>query len=790
MATLLKPLAGAARLLLALLAGVIVVGSFAWVLSRPLRSEGIRPGQVALRVLHWGDKNEDAIVAQLCREFEAQNPDIKIVRINLGQAAHVATKLQTMIAAGDAPEVFYLEAERVADLASKGVLQELDSFVERDRAAGAPDALDLADFFPAVLDAFRWNEAEHRVGSGALVGLGKDFTTVGFYYNKDLFDRADVPYPNPEGWTWDEFHDACRRIGALPDCYGADFVTWEVMVRIFLFTHGRDFASPGYQEFFFRDPTVIAAVEKLQGWFEEGRTLLSAKTQLETGLEPFLAGNIGLAGPFGRWKVPTYRTIDKFRWDFAPLPLAPGQPPVNAALTVAWAMGARNQHPEQSWRLMKFLLGPRGQEVVCNTGLAIPARRSIAYGPCFRSPEAPESDDVYLRAAEVARFIEWPAGQEYRTQLRIHTEEIFKLGKPAAAALAAAERDWQANRTPSTFKARYARVEWRWLTLIAGAALAAALLAGLAVWWRGRLGRLARREELVGMAMVSPWVIGFAIFTAWPVAMSLALAFTRWSALLTLDQAESVGFDNFTELFGYDTKFRRALLITAWYALLAVPTSQIAALVAALLVCPDFRGVGVFRAIWYLPSVLAGVGMAIMWKWVFHHEHGLLNLLLAPVAGWFGATPPAWFELDAETWGVPAFALLNLWVLGGTMMIYLAGLKGIPRDLYEAADIDGAVGWRKFRNVTLPMLSPVIFFNTIMALIASFQIFTQVYIMTGGGPGTATHFYVFYLYDTAFNLHQMGYASAMAWVLLLIVLALTLSIMRGSQRYVYYEALK
>ena len=139
---------------------------------------------------------------------------------------------------------------------------------------------------------------------------------------------------------------------------------------------------------------------------------------------------------------------------------------------------------------------------------------------------------------------------------------------------------------------------------------------------------------------------------------------------------------------------------------------------------------------------------------------------------------------------MPAFANINLWVIGGTMMIYLAGLKGIPKDLYEAAEIDGATGLRRFRNVTLPMLSPVIFFNTIMAIIASFQIFTQVYVMTGGGPGTATQFYVFYLYKNAFDLGAMGYASAMAWLLLLIVLGLTLLIMRGSQRFVYYEALK
>jgi len=151
---------------------------------------------------------------------------------------------------------------------------------------------------------------------------------------------------------------------------------------------------------------------------------------------------------------------------------------------------------------------------------------------------------------------------------------------------------------------------------------------------------------------------------------------------------------------------------------------------------------------------------------------------------------PAWFEKDANRWGVPAFAIVNLWAIGGTMMIYLAGLKGIPKDMYEAAAIDGAVGWRRFRHVTLPMLSPVLFFNFIIAIIASFQVFTQAFVMTGGGPGDATRFYVVYLYNQAFDFHEMGYASAMAWLLLLIVLVLTLAVMKGTKRFVYYEGLK
>ena len=217
---------------------------------------------------------------------------------------------------------------------------------------------------------------------------------------------------------------------------------------------------------------------------------------------------------------------------------------------------------------------------------------------------------------------------------------------------------------------------------------------------------------------------------------------------------------------------------------------SVVALGAAMLMNNEIPGISIFRAAWYLPSVLAGVAVAILWRWVFHHEYGMLNVFLSPVLDLFGYQAPRWFERDAQTWGVPAFVIMSFWTVGGSMMIYLAGLKGIPKDLYEACSIDGARWVGRLRNVTLPMLSPVIFFNVIMALIASFQMFTQAFVMTGGGPGDATRFYVLYLYNHAFDFHEMGYASAMAWLLLVIILVLTLVIMRGSRRFVYYEALR
>jgi multiple sugar transport system permease protein len=794
----LKHLSRLARLSLRAAAIAVTAFSFIWVGTRPLRSEPRQAGQVTLTVLHWGDKEEDRIVADLVAAFERENPHIRVIRTNTGSPAQLATKLQTMLASGDPPDLFYLPFEKVAAIGSLDVLENLDPYIERDRAAGLPDAPDLEDFFPATLAAFRYDPATGRVGTGPLVGLPKDFTCVGFYYNKKLFDQAGLPYPPREGWTWDEFIAAARAIGRLQNCYGAEFVTWESIIRIYLYTHGLDVASPGFHSFRLTEPHVVAAIEKLRDWFfnDEPRTLLSAKTQLETGQAPFLSGRIGLAGPFGRWQVPLCRTITDFDWDFAPLPHADGQPPCNGVLTVAWAMAKRSQHKEHAWRLMKFLLGREGQELVCRTGLAIPARKSVAYSECFTDPTLkPDHDEVFLDQALVSQPIEWPADPRYMDELKTGLENIFKLGRPARQELERLQRTWEQL---AAYTAPRPPMPWR--KLVWAITVGLVLLSGpLAIlWWRHRPGRLAQREELAGLALASPWMIGFAIFCAFPIGLSLLLSLARWNAMRSLEFAEWVGADNFRELLSFDPTFRKALRVTGFYALLAVPSSQIVALAAAVLLNREFRGIRTFRAIWYLPSVLAGVGMAIMWKWVFHHEHGLLNALLQPLCDFWNAhfvagsplNPPRWFERDAERWGVPAFAIINLWLIGGPMMIYLAGLKGIPRELYEAAAIDGASGWQRFRAVTLPMLSPVIFFNSIMALIGSFQLFTPVFVMTGGGPGTATHFYVFYLYKKAFDLGEMGYASAMAWLLLLLILALTLLIMRGTQRLIYYEALR
>ena len=286
-------------------------------------------------------------------------------------------------------------------------------------------------------------------------------------------------------------------------------------------------------------------------------------------------------------------------------------------------------------------------------------------------------------------------------------------------------------------------------------------------------------ESRLGWLMASPWIIGFVIFTAGPMIASLWLAGTSWD-LLTPPQW--VGLANFQTMVWEDELPIHAMRITVLYAVMALPLHLFFGVSLAMLLNTKIRGLAILRTIYYLPAILAGVAVALLWRWIFSPDFGLLNLALSQI----GIQGPAW--LSDRTWVMPSFVLMSLWGVGGSMVIYLAGLQGIPTDLYEAADMDGANWFRRIINITLPMLSPVIFFQLIMGIIHAMQIFTQAFIMTNGGPANASLFYMLYLYRQAFQYFNMGYASALAWVLFVCILLLTLLIFRTASSWVYYEA--
>jgi len=296
---------------------------------------------------------------------------------------------------------------------------------------------------------------------------------------------------------------------------------------------------------------------------------------------------------------------------------------------------------------------------------------------------------------------------------------------------------------------------------------------------RPRKSKAALRRNLVAYAFLSPWLIGFLVFTVIPFFSSLYLSFTRYNIITP---PVPIGAANYRTLVQDDPLFWKALWVTVKYALVAVPLGIVAGVGLALLLNIQVRGIAVYRTIFFLPSILPTVATSVVFTWILNPQIGLVNGLLRN----FGIVGPGW--LTDTKWAFSSLVFMSLWGVGGSMVIYLAGLKDIPIHLYEAAVLDGAGVFQRMRRITLPMLTPVIFFNLVMGIIGAFQYFTQAFIMTSGGPEDSTRFYSLYLFDRAWRYLDMGYASAMAWILFLIVVVVTSVVMRTQKKWVHYGA--
>jgi len=289
---------------------------------------------------------------------------------------------------------------------------------------------------------------------------------------------------------------------------------------------------------------------------------------------------------------------------------------------------------------------------------------------------------------------------------------------------------------------------------------------------------VTKKEQWAGYIFASPWILGFMIFLAYPLIASIYLSLCDYSVL---KPAVFVGLDNYAMLMG-DDLFWTALKNTFAYALMALPAGMATAIMLAMLLNAKVKGMALYRTFFFIPALVPQVSLAILWRWVLDGEHGVLN----PVLKTLHITGPNW--LGDPGWAKPSLVLMAMWGVGNAMLIYLAGLQDVPTQLIEAADLDGATSWQKTLNVTLPMISPVILFNLIMGIIGTLQVFTVPYIMfPNGTPAHSTYFYTEYLFDNAFRYHKMGYASAMGWIMFLMILVLTVFSLRMSEKHVHYQ---
>ncbi len=280
-----------------------------------------------------------------------------------------------------------------------------------------------------------------------------------------------------------------------------------------------------------------------------------------------------------------------------------------------------------------------------------------------------------------------------------------------------------------------------------------------------------------GYFFIAPAIIGLICFSFGPMLFSLGISFTKWDVI---SAKEFIGLDNYKALF-HDPLFFKSLKVTLYYTLLSVPLITCIPLLIAMLLNTKVKGISIFRAIFYVPSIVPIVASAAVWMYIYNPMYGLLNSILKAL----GLHTQNF--IFSEGGAVPSLAVMALWAAGNTVVIYLAGLQGVSRQLYEAAEIDGAGAVARFFHITVPMMTPIIFYNFVMAIINSMQIFTQAYIMTDGGPANATFFYSLMVYRTAFKQSRMGYSAAMSWIFFIIIAVLTLIVFKSQKKWVVYE---
>ncbi|WP_077623207.1 carbohydrate ABC transporter permease [Sediminibacillus massiliensis] len=298
---------------------------------------------------------------------------------------------------------------------------------------------------------------------------------------------------------------------------------------------------------------------------------------------------------------------------------------------------------------------------------------------------------------------------------------------------------------------------------------------------KNKLSKMQRREALQGYVFVFPWVFGFIVFMAGPMLFSLYASFTDYDVTSRMN---FIGLANFKELFTQDSFFWVSLYNTLYYVIWTVPITTVGAILLSVFLTGGVPGMRVFRTLYYLPAVLSGVAVFLLWMQLLAPSAGLINIVLE----WFGIRGPSW--LFDPAWTKPALILMKTWAVGASMLLYLAVLQNVPDQLYEAAELDGANAWHRFRHITLPMITPVIFFDIVTTTIGGFQVFQEALVMSpegDGGPQSSMLFYNFYMYKQAFEQFNMGYASAMAWILFMVIMVITLLNLKVGKKWVYYE---
>jgi ABC-type sugar transport system permease subunit/ABC-type glycerol-3-phosphate transport system substrate-binding protein len=754
---------------------------------------------VVLRFRYWGDFKEIAVIQQTIRAFEHDHPGVTVHGERIPPGDEYVQKLLVEQAAGLTPDVIFC-GDNYAAFAGRGVLTDLKPYVRAD------PSVKLSDYYPQLIRAFSSGDK--------LYGLPRDIAPIGLvYYNKALFDKAHLPYPDGS-WSWDyvphpergdkDFLTVAQKLthhtNSISDTtfgYSAGDNGWTM--DNFIYSSGAavvdDVFSP--TKLLYGDPRVVNAIQLTQDLMGKYAVSPSAVDLASSGVgshELFAQGKLAMYVS-GIWEVPRFRTeITDFDWDIAAFPAGPtGLHGVQTGWS-GYGIASSSRHKAEAWELVKYLAGPVGLSNLAKSGLAQPAISRLADSPLWLDNNRPRNRKLTIEEVPWIHYqVLNPNWTELSAIITPKLQLVWNGTETGKQAVNQFLGPAQAKLDELNHPLFHPRLNWGGGA--AGMLLVVLLLVG---WvWQGarhdlRMGRKigSREEARAGIAFISPWLIGAVVFLLGPMLVSLLLAFSSWDMI---SPARWIGGGNFAEM-AHDDRFWKSLSVTLLYTLFSVPLGVAGSLALALLLNTKIKGQSVFRTLYYLPAVASAVAASLIWLRLFNPESGLLNNILGalhlnPVMHALGLTDPDkgyvnW--LGSEKTALGSLVVMSLWGIGGGMVIYLAGLQGIPQSYYEAAEIDGASVWQRFRHVTLPLLTPTIFFTLIMGIIGSFQVFTQGFVMTQGGPNNATLFYVLYLYQNAFQFLKMGYASALAWVLFLIILGFTAVQMKLSG-WVHYE---
>ncbi len=715
---------------------------------------------------------------EMARDFEAEHPGLSVRCLPLGGAAGSQDKGKFLLAGNVPLDLLRIDVTEFSAYLGEGALVDLEPYFAAD------PAWDERAFFSQVLDAIRGPQ-DARGEPGHLFGLPSTFTPYVMYVNLDRLAEIGFAGPRPD-WTWDEFLALARTAtvdddgDGRPERFGISLTQWLQAVAPWVWQAGGELLDDAGHRSRMAEPAFAGALQFLHDLLHTEQVAsfdASFPNQLSQGL--FQAGRALFYGPVGYWETYRFRSLDEFAWDVLPLPRD-----VAAATSVAmtvYVVPRTAREPELACEFLRLLCSLRYQRLLAEIGNGVPGRIEAARSPSFLAPDRPPaSERVFLDSMASARFLPPLANwRKIESLCRAELEGIL-LDPDVDVAAACAEMARKTDDYLARERERNARPRLPRGLLEISVSLSLLTLIGTFLARSARAsGRVERRTRRAAWGLLAPWACGFVLFFLGPALVSLFFSFCEWSPLRPLGDARWVGLENFRRLAD-DPTFRTSLGATLSYAGLSVPLSTAAALALALLLRSGKSGVALFRTIVYVPAILSPVVVAALWRFVLDADQGLLNRSL----GWIGLAGPAW--LRDPDWVVPGFVLVSLWGLGSQVLVFVAALQTLDPSLDEAARIDGAGTVRRFWHVTLPGLGPVLLFNLITGAIQAFQVFAQPYGMTEGGPGDSSRFLVLYLFETAFHHLDMGYASAQAWVLFVLLALLCLSLLRAARRRVHY----